>query len=110
MTLIRLTGDGDDSERDAGVEIAERMFLDALSAVEAITEKIRRQELDALREMPKAASEAGAATRQLLTEKNRVLEQKKRTSGLVHGFAIDFDAARAEIGRRLARLRAAGGG
>jgi len=107
MTLIKaIEGEGP----DATVEIAERQFLDALMAVEEITEKIKRQDMDALTDLPKAAAHAAAATKHLLTEKHRVHEQRKRANGVVHDFAIDFDAARDEIGRRLARLRAAGGG
>ncbi len=107
MSLIKAT---EDDGPDVSVEIAERHFLDALIAVEEITGKIKRQELDALPELPKRAAEAGAATRQLLTERQRVYEQQKRKAGIVHDFAIDFDAARAEIGRRLARLRTAADG
>ncbi len=107
MSLIKAT---EEDDPDIGVEIAERQLLDALVAVEEITQKIRRQELDALPALPKAAAEAGAATRQLLTERQRVYEQQKRKAGIVHDFAIDFDAARSEIGRRLARLRAAADG
>ncbi|MEM6694203.1 MAG: hypothetical protein AAF626_06020 [Pseudomonadota bacterium] len=105
--LIRAS-DGE-AVRDASIDIAERQFLDALMAVEAITEKIKRQEIEALTEVPKAAAHAAAATKHLLTEKHRVYEQQKRHAGIVGDFAIDFDAARDEIGRRLARLRAARG-
>ena len=108
MALIKATEDKRDET--AGVDIAERQFLDALCAVEEITNKIKRQELDVLPEMPKAAAHAGAATKQLLAERERVYEQRKRKAGIVHDFAIDLDAARAEIRRRLARLRRAADG
>ncbi len=107
MTLIRVDGAG---PGDECVELAEEQLIEALRAVAAISEKIRKQELDALPDMPKAAAGVTAATRQLLAERTRVYEQQKRHSGIVHDFAIDFDGARAEIGRRLARLRAARGG
>ncbi len=107
MTLIKVTDGG---RADECVDLAERQLMEALRAVAEVTEKIRRQEFDSLPDMPKVAANASAAARQLLTEKNRVYEQQKRTVGVVHDYAIDFDAARDEIGRRLARLRAAGDG
>lgn len=106
MTLIKATDTG---ATDECVELAERHLMEALRAVAEITDKIRRQELGELPDLAKAAANASAATRQLLTEKNRVYEQQKRTVGIARDYAIDFDAARAEIGRRMARLRAAGG-
>lgn len=104
MTLLKMDGAG---PGDDCVDLAEEQFVEALRAVAAITEKIRRQELDVLPDVPKAAANVSIATRQLLAEKHRVYEQQKRKSGIVHDFAIDFDEARAEIGRRLACLRAA---
>ncbi|MDF0600947.1 hypothetical protein P1J78_09415 [Psychromarinibacter sp. C21-152] len=94
-------------EPDISVGIAEDQSLEALIAVAEVTRKIQAQELDALQEVPKVAAHATAARKQLLAEKDRVYEQQKRKSGVVNDFAIDFDAARAEIGRRLACLRAA---
>ncbi len=107
MALIKARDDG---QADECVDMAERQFLDALRAVEAVTRKIRQQELDALAEVPKAAAHAAQATKQLLSEKTRVHELQKRNIGIVRDFAIDLDAARDEIGRRLACLRAAGDG
>lgn len=107
MTLIR---PDDFGREDISVAIAEDQFLEALVAVAEATRKIRNQELEALQDIPKLAAHATAARKQLLAEKERVYEQQKRDSGIAHDFAIDFDAARDEIGRRLARLRAARGG
>jgi conjugal transfer/entry exclusion protein len=107
MALIKATDGGQDDEC---VEMAERHLVDALRAVEAVTQKIRQQELDALAEVPKLAAQAAQATKQLLSEKTRVHELQKRNVGIVRDFALDLDAARDEVGRRLACLRAAGDG
>ncbi len=44
-----------------------------------------------------------------LAERERIESREKRDAGVVNDYAIDFDAARLEIGRRLACLRTAGG-
>ncbi len=46
----------------------------------------------------------------VMDERTRVEKLRKQVAGVVHDYALDFDAARDEIGRRLARLREAGGG
>ena len=46
----------------------------------------------------------------VMAERTRIEKLRKHVAGVAPDRAIDFDAARAEIGRRLARLRAAGGG
>ena len=42
-------------------------------------------------------------------ERERLESERKKQAGIVGEYAIDFDAARLEIGRRLACLRTAGG-
>ena len=44
----------------------------------------------------------------VLTERERLEKLRRQDAGIVHDYALDFDAARDEIGRRLARLRDAG--
>ena len=46
----------------------------------------------------------------VMDERTRVEKLRKQVAGVVHDYALDFDAARDEVGRRLARLREAGGG
>ena len=83
---------------------------EAIQDVAVIKEKIRRQDIEALPELKAAVPNATQATKLLLQEVGRVHELHKKKAGIVHDYAIDFDAARAEIGRRLACLRDAGGG
>lgn len=45
-----------------------------------------------------------------MLERMRVDKLRQHTAGVAPGTALDFDAARDEIGRRLACLRDAGGG
>lgn len=51
-----------------------------------------------------------AATQLVLEERNRVDKLRKEVAGDVGAGRLDLDAARDEIGRRLACLRRAGGG
>lgn len=46
----------------------------------------------------------------VMDERTRVEKLRKQVAGIVHGHALDFGAARDEIGSRLARLRDAGAG
>lgn len=47
-------------------------------------------------------------TRLAIQERDRLEERRKKESGGPAGYALDLGAARDEVGRRLARLRAAG--
>lgn len=46
----------------------------------------------------------------VLEERTKVAKLRKQDDGVVYHYALDFEAARAEIGRRLACLRDAGPG
>jgi hypothetical protein len=50
------------------------------------------------------------ALKLLMTERANIEKLRKLESGIAYDYALDFDAARNEIGRRLARLRDAGTG
>jgi len=91
------------------IMVAEQIFEKAIRAVAQTTQKIESEELEALAEYKAVAQNATQATKLLLQEVGRVHELRKRKSGVVYDYAIDLDAARVEIGRRLACLRAARG-
>ncbi len=57
-----------------------------------------------------AARDLKAALEMVMTERARVDKFRERAEGAVGDGRLDLHAARDEIGRRLARLRAAGGG
>ncbi len=107
MTLIKPI---DGAVADDCVTAAEELFQEAIQAVADIKEKIRQDDAEALPDLKAAVPNATQATKLLLQEKGRVYELHKKQTGVVHDYAIDFDAARAEIGRRLARLRAVADG
>ena len=57
-----------------------------------------------------AARELRDAFRILMSERERVDRLRTQIAGIAGAHELDFDAARDEIGRRLARLRDAGSG
>ncbi len=63
-----------------------------------------------LKEVSEYARELTRVLQIVLTERAKVDALRKKQEGIVHDFALDFDAARDEIGRRLACLRGAGSG
>lgn len=63
-----------------------------------------------LKEAMQTAKVVREAVGLLMVERNRVDKLRKDIAGGVGGGSLDLDAARDEIGRRLACLRRAGGG
>jgi hypothetical protein len=58
----------------------------------------------------RAVRDLQAALAVLMDERVKIDRLRNETAGVVGERALDLDAARVEIGRRLARLRDAGGG
>ena len=98
-----------DDNGEAWVTAAENTFLRALKALEGICEKLESEEFEATSDVKTTVPGVVQATQNLLRERNRMFELHKTKAGIVNDYAIDFDTARAEIGRRLSCLRAAGG-
>jgi predicted alternative tryptophan synthase beta-subunit len=95
--------------------------VDVLAETEELYARAARGLFRVIAEMETGAGQDGkaaqAATRDLkaalemvMSERARVDKFRERAEGAVGAGCLDLDAARDEIGRRLARLRAAGGG
>lgn len=67
-------------------------------------------EAGAAKTAAQAARELRDAFRIMVSERERVDKLRTQIAGVAGGRDLDFDAARDEIGRRLARLRDAGSG
>ncbi|MDO5630452.1 MAG: permease [Paracoccus sp. (in: a-proteobacteria)] len=65
---------------------------------------------DALKNAVAAVRDVREASQLVMQERGKVDKLRKDIAGAVGGGALDLDAARDEIGRRLACLRRAGGG
>ena len=106
MTIIRVEGTGHD--HDACVlELAEHQFMELLIELGEMKGRVREGEAVPDSEVKKCVSAVQRAIDHVFSERKRLDEARRKRAGIVHDYAIDFDAARGEIGRRLDRLRAA---
>lgn len=96
---------------EALLRATEMMYRDAAIELAAAAEKVRRGELGEAKAAIQAVKDLRAAFQMVMDERTRVDKLRKQIAGVAgQGGELDFAAARAEIGRRLARLRDAGSG
>ena len=107
MTL-RFTAEG--SEPRSLIAEAEELYQDYAVEVAAAIRKIRAGELGDLKQSVQAVKDLRAALVLTLEERAKVARLGKQHGSGGQDRTLDFDAARAEIGRRLACLRDATGG
>jgi ABC-type phosphate transport system auxiliary subunit len=90
--------------------VAEAMYREAAVELLRTIDAIRGGAFGEVKSAQAAIRDLRATASQVLEERGRIDKLRKQLAGQVgSGGAIDFDAARAEIGRRLACLRNAGG-
>jgi HEPN domain-containing protein len=71
---------------------------------------LRQGKLDEAKLALQAVKDLKLAFQIVMDERTRVEKLRRQVAGVAHDHVLDFDAARVEIGRRLACLRDAGGG
>lgn len=92
------------------IDQAEALFVQTACDLTRLAGRLDNGELDDLGEAVKQARALRAAASNLNEERNRVDKLRKEVGGSCGGAgSLDLDAARDEIGRRLACLRRAGG-
>lgn len=100
-------------EGDGGSEeillIAEKQFDRMLRRAEEIISTLDDENTEASKEAAACIRDLGKAMQTAFGERATLEKLRKHNAGIVHDYALDFDAARDEIGRRMARLRGAGG-
>lgn len=106
MALI--TPFGDEGAAGGILAVAERHFERSLTALDALVTEIEARAVTGGPEIQRAARDFRAALQALFDERKRLETLRNKEAGLVHGFAFDLDAARAEVRGLLDRLRAAG--
>jgi HAMP domain-containing protein len=106
MTLI-YPGQGDGPE--GMLSEAHKNFERAVRALDSLVDELEAGRPDHASEAPKLYEHLRKALQTALQERERLAQASRDEAGIVNGYAIDFDAARFEIGRRLACLRDAGG-
>lgn len=87
---------------------AQELFVEAAGELAELIRRLRAQEWDG--KGAAGIKDVRAALQLVLEERNRIEKLRKEQAGAVRDIALDFDAARVEIGSRLARLRDAGCG
>lgn len=87
----------------------EELYREIAAEVFAALRKIRSGEWDT-KGTTQTIRDMRAFLALVLEERTKVAKLGKQEAGVVHDYALDFNAARFEIGRRLACLRDAGGG
>jgi hypothetical protein len=91
--------------------VAEAMYREAAVELHRTIDAIRGGAFGEVKSAQTAIRDLRATASQVLEERSRIDKLRKHVAGQVGpAGAIDFDAARAEIGRRLACLRDRGGG
>ena len=100
----------DEKGRGDAVAVTLYLLAEARDAVMGQLRKIETDEGADIRGLGAQVKELRDVLKLLVTESQNVAKLRRDTGGLDAGGVFDLDAARAEIGRRLACLRDAGGG
>ena len=95
---------------DAAIDIAGTMFREVAEELHKLRIGVRHGNVEDGVNAGKAVRDLRVATSLVMEERTRLDKLRKETSGDVGTGKLDLDAARDEIGRRLACLRRAGGG
>ena len=88
--------------------ITEDWLREAAEALALTVQAIRAGKFAQVKDAGGCVKDLKAAVQLALDERNRVEKLRKTIAGAVGSGILDLDAARAEIGGRLARLRDAG--
>lgn len=103
-------GGGMPPSRVGILDQAVRVFERAATEVALAIERLSRDEAGGAARTVEAVRELQAALAVLMDERVKIDRLRSEVAGVVGARALDLDAARDEIGRRLARLRGTGGG
>lgn len=106
MTINTPLGDVGDAEDI--LSIAEKHFGRMLRRAEEIIEMLEEEGSGISKGAAARIRDLGKVTQTAMEERSKVEKLRKHNAGIVHDYALDFDAARDETGRRMARLRGAG--
>lgn len=107
--MTRAFSGGEGASPDLLAE-SEVLFREMAEEVALAMRRLREGDLGEVKGAVQAAKDLRSALQIVMDERTRVEKLRKQAAGIVHDYALDFEAARDEIGKRLARLREAGGG
>ncbi|PKP75686.1 MAG: hypothetical protein CVT84_01895 [Alphaproteobacteria bacterium HGW-Alphaproteobacteria-6] len=92
------------------ISATEELYREAAGELAQAIRNIRQGRLDEVKATAQAVRDLKVAFQLAMDERTRVEKLRKEDGTAGTGHAFDFDAARVEIGRRLARLRDAADG
>ena len=92
----------------ATVTTLERQLRVMCEDLEALSEKVRAQQFDDIKNQGRILGDIRQWLKMAIEAEVQLEQRKKKEQGIVNGYALDMDAARASIGCRLDRLRRAG--
>lgn len=98
---------GEDGSPEEILLIAEKHFGRMLRRAEDIIAMLEDEDSGVSKEAAVRIRDLGKAMQTTLDERSKLEKLRKYKAGIVHEYALDFDAARDEIGRRMDRLRSA---
>ncbi len=107
MTIEFSSGDGLPVDLLAATE---EMYREAAEDLVRAKQKLRAGQFDEVKAAVQAVKDLKTALHLVMEERARVEKLRRQVGGVAQDHMLDFDAARDEIGRRLARLRDAGDG
>ncbi|QGX98753.1 hypothetical protein EI983_10915 [Roseovarius faecimaris] len=105
MTLI--TPNEEPTGLSTSITSLERQLADMREDLEALYERIRTGEFHEITNATKATAEIRQWLKIAIEAEATLEKRNKQQKGIVHDYAIDFDAAKHSIGCRLDRLRRA---
>ncbi|TKD22335.1 hypothetical protein FBT96_07070 [Rhodobacter capsulatus] len=92
------------------LEETEELYRDIAGELALAMKGVRQGEVKDAKAAAQAVKDLRAAFQMVMEERVRVEKLRRQVAGVGPGSELDLDAARAEIGRRLACLRDAAGG
>jgi hypothetical protein len=102
-------GAGDEPPVDL-LAFSEGLYRDVADELARTLLAVQAGELANLKPATQVVKELKDAFKVVMDERTRIDRLRQHTAGVIAAGTLDFDAARDEIGRRLACLRDAGGG
>jgi hypothetical protein len=90
------------------LSVTMEFFREAAEALAGSLQNVKSGSYDEAKTVVTQVRDLKAAFQLVMEERTRVEKLRKDDKGIAYDFALDLDAARDEIGRRLACLRDAG--
>jgi GTP cyclohydrolase FolE2 len=105
--MVVITPDEGPSGLTRSINALEEQLADMREELEELYRRIRAGDLSELKHATRATAEIRQWLKIAIEAEAQLEKRRQHERGIVHGYAIDFDAARVEIRCRMDRLRRA---